>query len=452
MFTRDIDLQDSILDLLDNCIDGVMRSLKARETQQNTDTPYDGYSAEISFDKDYFRIVDNCGGIPKEILKAQAFRMGRPANTPDEDIATVGMYGIGMKRSIFKMGRSCTVKSFTPEGAYQVKITPEWMSNDSIWELEMEEIEPNGTVGTHIEIRHLLPAISALFAKGEPLHTEFPKKVAYHFSFIIQKGFKVTINSERVVPREFGLLVSPEGTLASNQIAPFLYYGRIDNVEVTIAVGFYREIPNDDELDDEMQMRRSSDDAGWTVVCNDRVVLYNDKTRMTGWGEGTTPSYHTQFIGILGVVFFTSSTPERLPLTTTKRGVDGSSQLYLYVKTIMSRGLKKFTDYTNQWKRNLMEERKISSSAKPLSITKLMEKTSNETLWKDYKPNTPNEKWINLPLPRPEESDPMKQIKFHKRQSEINKVGRKIFGSDQDVKPGEIGEACFQLILESDKI
>lgn len=451
MFTRDIDLQDSILDLLDNCIDGILRSIRlGAAPNENKDLPYQGYSAEITFNKDKFKIVDNCGGIPHNILKEQAFRMGRP---PVEDkindgLASVGMYGIGMKRSIFKMGRSCTVKSFTKDGAYQVIITPEWMLDDKVWELSMVEIENDHDPGTHIEITNLLPNISILFDEGELIHTDFPKKVGYHFSFIIQKGFIILINNEPITPREFGLLVSGDGTIKTGGIAPFLYQGTIGDVKVSLAVGFYREMLNDDEVDEELQTRRNTDDAGWTIVCNDRVVLYNDKTRMTGWGEAGVPQYHTQFIGILGVVFFTSNNPASLPLTTTKRGVDGSSQLYLYVKNIMRQGLKKFTDFTNQWKKNLPEERKIIGEAKALPLTTIVKGDNNMSLWKNYKGNTPNEKFINLPLAKPLENDPLKQIKFYKKKSEIDKVCKIVFGEDHDdISPSDVGEACFRSIL-----
>ena len=48
MLTRDIELQDAILDLLDNCVDGAMRQNKGRKF--NSKKPYAGYQAWIDFD------------------------------------------------------------------------------------------------------------------------------------------------------------------------------------------------------------------------------------------------------------------------------------------------------------------------------------------------------------------------------------------------------------------
>ena len=77
--TRDISLEDAILDLLDNCVDGILRSNKKKAGLK----PYEGFWAEIEFGKDSFSISDNCGGIPWSIHE-YAFKMGRAINrNPD---------------------------------------------------------------------------------------------------------------------------------------------------------------------------------------------------------------------------------------------------------------------------------------------------------------------------------------------------------------------------------
>ena len=62
MLTRDIELNDAILDLLDNCLDGVVRSCPERKKLED-DQYYRSYCAEINISKDSFTIRDNCGGI-----------------------------------------------------------------------------------------------------------------------------------------------------------------------------------------------------------------------------------------------------------------------------------------------------------------------------------------------------------------------------------------------------
>ena len=53
-----------------------------------------------------------------------------------------------------------------------------------------------------------------------------------------------------------------------------------------MSVGFTRPIPSQEEINDEQEEKRySSMDAGWTIICNDRAVLYCDRTVLTGWGK-----------------------------------------------------------------------------------------------------------------------------------------------------------------------
>src|SRR5713226_5615602 len=138
MLTRDIRLEDAILDLLDNCVDGILRSKAAKEAKEKK-RPYDGFWAEIKFDKDTLSISDNCGGIPWSLHK-YAFTMGREAD-PDRPLdatGTVGTYGIGMKRAIFKMGRECSISTRNERDAYDVEIAPDWIEKKGDWELPVE--------------------------------------------------------------------------------------------------------------------------------------------------------------------------------------------------------------------------------------------------------------------------------------------------------------------------
>ena len=111
MLTRDIALNDAIMDLLDNCIDGILRQLKGKVV--NPLKPYDGFFGEINIDESYFTLKDNCGGIPLKTAIQYAFKMGRSEEYHDDDnLETVGMYGIGMKRAIFKMGLEAEIFPF----------------------------------------------------------------------------------------------------------------------------------------------------------------------------------------------------------------------------------------------------------------------------------------------------------------------------------------------------
>src|SRR3989442_15013999 len=79
MLTRDIDLQDAILDLLDNCVDGAIRIRSKAMTEKDS---FKGFWAHVTFSEGRFVIEDNCGGIPWEIAKHYAFCFGRREGIP----------------------------------------------------------------------------------------------------------------------------------------------------------------------------------------------------------------------------------------------------------------------------------------------------------------------------------------------------------------------------------
>ena len=132
MLTRDISLEDAILDLLDNCVDGALRDSQGIKGKKK----FNGYHADIQLSNTRFAITDNCGGIPAENLQ-YAFTHGRPLGQGDVGIATVGIYGIGMKRAIYKLGVEATVATKCKTLVCEVPFTKSWMSNNS-WKLPLQ--------------------------------------------------------------------------------------------------------------------------------------------------------------------------------------------------------------------------------------------------------------------------------------------------------------------------
>ncbi|MCC3532065.1 MAG: ATP-binding protein [Microcoleus sp. PH2017_22_RUC_O_B] len=380
--------------------------------------------------------------------------MGRPNNV-DNDLYTIGTYGIGMKRSIFKMGRSSEVISKTKTDSFKVTIHPGWLTDDNDWQLPFETIEPAvDSNGTSIKITNLHPSIVNIFSSPQSiLHNSLVSKISHYYSYILHKGFTVWINEVKVTPEPLNLLWDGADQIGKeNTIAPYLYEMEKDGVEIKLAIGFYRATASEEEVNDEMEgNRRSSETAGWTIVCNDRVVLYCDKTRLTGWGEETVPSYHPQFIAISGVVYFRSSDARKLPITTTKRGIDASSDIYLYVKDFMREGLKIFTSHTNKWKANLVEEKERVEKAKLIAPNDLFRKIPSDN-WTPVKNRTYERKYLpSLPKPYPQNGQVSKKnIRFSRTVKDIEIVANYLF-EDSNREPSEVGNECFEKVLREAK-
>lgn len=450
MLTRDIELQDAILDLLDNCIDGIQRQIKTTKAASE-EKPYAGFFAKLTLSKKGFEIIDNCGGIPRKKAEEYAFRLGRPAEMPLEQLPTVGVYGIGMKRAIFKMGRSASVTTVNERKAYCVSISPEWMKKDDDWDLPLSETKISDAPsdirkagGTAINISHLVPGVASEFDKQNSRFIDIlSATIATHYSYILHKGFSIWVNETKIRPKALGVLVSSEKP-RSARIEPFLYEAEQNGVKVEVVVGLYRDIPGQKEIDDELDGKSSAsrETCGWTIICNDRVVVYADKGRLTGWGEATVPAYHPQFNAIAGIVRFQSSDMSKLPVTTTKRGLEASSDLFLTVKDVMREGLKLFTNFTNHWKgrgneRNAILEK--AESVDPFRAATLVKATD----WSSVRKGLHGRKYVPT-LPRPIDINTTSEvvIKFSRPAEKVAAVAD-FFLDDSRASPSSVGEYLF---------
>ena len=258
------------------------------------------------------------------------------------------------------------------------------------------------------------------------------------------KGFQVTINGIFVKPRTTRIVYDNRRNAGADAVRPFVFRSTTDGVDVYLAVGFTRPIPSESEIIDEQEASRySSIDAGWTVLCNDRAVLHCDRTELTGWGEARVPRYHTQFIAISGIVEFKCEDPSKLPTTTTKRGIDTSSPLYLQVKNKMREGMRVFTDYTNKWKSQADESKKHIQRGVRLSLEELKE-TTTSLVFSNTRTLPPGSQFKPT-LPVPPKVEPTKRrITFVKEVARIKAVAE--YFDDPDMQPSDVGENCFDLI------
>ena len=265
----------------------------------------------------------------------------------------------------------------------------------------------------------------------EDFTRELTEKVKTHYAFILDKGFEVKINGERVVAKQTKLIFD-------ETIKPYIFQTESDGVKVFLSVGFTRPIPSQEDVNDEQKEKKySSEDAGWTIICNDRAVLYCDRTELTGWGDAGVPRYHTQFIAISGIVEFQSNDAAKLPTTTTKRGIDASSSLYLKVKNRMREGMQIFTNYTNKWKDNVKESQRHIKSGKTHTLDEIKKEAEILKMTRVNNFGLDGKQFNSKPpLPKPKEST---RISYRKNVDDIQTVQRYLF-EEEEVKPSEVGE------------
>lgn len=446
MLTRDIDLQDAILDLLDNCVDGAIRTRTKEMAHKDS---LKGFWAKIKLNENKFVIEDNCGGIPWDLAKNYAFCMGPSAKIHSKP-GTIGVVGIGMKRAIFKMGTECYVHSNHEKDSFLVSIPPEWFQDDNLWDFKAEREAPSKKdPGTIIEVTQLNDATKLAFKDGSSFRTNFPATIGEAYSYLIEKGFQVTVGKEEVPRKSVSLCFeSPHSPNARGElIRPYIYNAKMNGIDVFMAVGYRSRLLTQAEQEKEAEMTFAARDAGWTVVCNDRVVLSNDRTVKTGWGLGRVPNFHNQFSCIAGIVEFSSNDTASLPITTTKRGIDTSKDIYTLVRQRMQDGLRHFTSNTNRWKGSESELKGRFSEGTFLSLKGLKEisqqlkliKVRGDGVQQQYVPDLPEKKVLKT----------TKRICFVKKIKDIEKVSNHLF--DEVREPEEVGKACFDQVLREAK-
>lgn len=114
--TKDLTIEQAVVDLVDNCVDGAKR-LRPHSN-------YDGLRVDLRLGAKSFMIEDNCGGIPVGIAREYAFRFGRPETLPTGPWS-VGQFGVGMKRALFKLGGWFRIESMADDSRFVLEDTVE---------------------------------------------------------------------------------------------------------------------------------------------------------------------------------------------------------------------------------------------------------------------------------------------------------------------------------------
>lgn len=95
-----------------------------------------------------------------------AFIFGKPENYIDDTKFSIGRFGVGMKRALFKIGKHFSVESETSQDHFLVNVDVETWSKSDNWEFQYEPIEQGDLVnnGTKIKIINLNEDVKTEFS------------------------------------------------------------------------------------------------------------------------------------------------------------------------------------------------------------------------------------------------------------------------------------------------
>lgn len=234
MLTRDISLEDCILDLIDNSVDSAWHNEGSRPMGLSEGANLDKYIIDIKLLPDVFQIKDNCGGMTLHDAVNHAFSFGRNTSDAHDDFS-IGVYGIGMKRAIFKIGNQIKVRStYRSEGealeAFAVPIDVDrWLENNTLpWDFDIIGDEPLEAAGVEIDVRQLTQG--ALQAFSNPAFIQnLRRTIARDYSFHLARGLQILVNNAPVDGWQIELRQSDEF-----QPVRIEYVDKVGDDEVTV--------------------------------------------------------------------------------------------------------------------------------------------------------------------------------------------------------------------------
>ncbi|OAP48781.1 hypothetical protein ATB98_20900 [Sinorhizobium saheli] len=275
----------------------------------------------MSFTPTKVTIEDDCGGISFVDARDHVFVFGA-ADQESHQEDQLSVYGIGLKRAMFKLGKNIQMTSDHKDGGFELKLdVGKWAeSKEQPWKFNIDE-RPRASSGTTtLEVTALYKAVTSRLSDAL-FESQLRDRIARAYSFFISKIIDIYVNGHPVVAEQ----VAISDNQASENFS-------VEDVNVAILAGL--GVPKD--------KRYVAETAGWNVYCNGRSVISYDKTSLTGWGvDGLLPAFQPKHRPFVGIVFFTSDHPESLPWTTTKLGVNTDN-------IVWQRTLKRMADIGKQ--------------------------------------------------------------------------------------------------------
>lgn len=427
MITRDLTVEDSILDLIDNAIDeavtrqrvDVMTVLPGNESRGAS---FVGATVTLAIGDADFAIRDTCGGISIRDAEESVFRFGNPGNRPLT--GGLSVYGIGMKRSFFKLGKRIRIASRTESERFSVAIDVDaWTKRgDDDWDFAFTDAEqisgaPENT-GTEIRIAELTPDTGRRLA-APGFTKDLLKRIESTYGLFLMAGLTIEVNGRKAVSR------LPAEVLSGDQINSAPKHLVVDGVDVHIIVGV-------SPLKDRQR-------HGWYVFCNGRMVLNADKTEVTGWGRNL-PQWHTKFGHFVGYLYFRSSDVTRLPWRTTKQGV--LTELAVYQKAlaemqVQMRPVLSFLTklYPGEAKPEDVPERRVMEETKGVSITRLSQARLGFTVTPRKKTKDPGARLIN--------------IQYKKRRGDLEQI-QQCVKALRGESAKRVGEYAFEYLMKQE--
>ncbi|WP_288498791.1 ATP-binding protein [uncultured Acinetobacter sp.] len=322
--TKDVTIEECIFDLIDNSIDAYSH----KENELVSD--FNKYTIEINLSKNYFSIKDLGKGIKLEALTNETLRFG--TKTPHHT-TSIGFYGIGLNRALFKLGKDICITSETNDDRSLIKLDVDnFLQDNNNWTIPINTEENIGVQGTIIEIKELYREVNDYFTNIKLIEL-FKNKLSLRYSQFLSKNLIIKVNDNAIEYTD----VSIRPTSGFQHLKKAFVY---KDVKIVIEAGQSSNHFFNYEKSYDKEKNATLDECGWFVYCNDRTVKLFDLTSDTGWNSKP----HSEHTGFIGKVYFIGNAG-KLPWNTSKTDVDLNNEIY-------KKALETMRSYSEAWRKH----------------------------------------------------------------------------------------------------
>lgn len=325
--TQDITPLESIFDLIDNSIDAARDDLfKSQPSIDDYGLPadYSKYSIHIRIDEDSVRVLDNCLGIDENDLSQKTFRVAEPS----EHAFGIGHYGLGLKRSLLKLGSEYGMSTDTGKDAFVMKFSNKNFGGQTALPLIANQFKTSNRKKVLFSVSKLKSNI-----KHEIKETAWFKnaidQLSIRYAPYLTKGLHLSIRS---IPHKSSSII--KGKIPSLREDAKVQIKRENydenGVKVFIDAGIHAEHYFKSEKNHSLSNTREiSSEYGLYFICNDRVIVAASSATVHGFKTG---KWHSEYNGFICVVRFVSEDSNKMPWNTAKTALKTDSTLFLKVR------------------------------------------------------------------------------------------------------------------------
>lgn len=315
----DYDINLSICELIDNCLDVWSRAGKTRNIAIN-----------ITLDTIQQRVIveDDAGGVTKSELH-YIVGPGQTSTKPSDE--TIGIFGVGTKRAVVALSQDIRIKTrFASEGSYEVDFDDAWIQEDDNWYLPVYEIDQLSPGKTIVELQRLRYQLNDQIIEQLRSHLS-----AVYGKFLLNDLISILLNGTKLNPIFFEEWAYPP------HYPPTKYSGKITTqdgrvVGVDVIAGL------------STQSSPASGEYGVYFYCNDRLIARAMKSFEVGFTKGLAGLPHPK-VSLTRVLIFLKGDARDMPWNSSKSDISTKHNVFLAIHDWLVQVVKDYASLSRNW-------------------------------------------------------------------------------------------------------